>query len=126
MEYFTIYGDSFEEALENLEKFLIRFQETNLYLSHEKCCMLLNKGVFLGHIISSTRIELDPTKIEVLSKCPTSKNPKEVSSFLGLVGYCRRFIENFTRIVAPLFNLLSKDINIFWEDPCQHAFEALK
>jgi hypothetical protein len=50
---------------------------------------------------------------------------KEVRSFLGFVGYYRRFIENFRKIVAPLFKLLSKDVEFFWNDQCQHAFETL-
>jgi hypothetical protein len=126
MDEFTVYNDSFEGELENLRKVLIICQATNLSLSHEKCHMLLTKGVVLGHIISSTGIEVDPTKIEVLSKLPVPNTLKEVRSFLGYVGYYRIFIDNFTNIVAPLFKLLSKDVEFSWNDQCQHAFETLK
>jgi hypothetical protein len=60
MDDFTIYGNSFKEALENLEKVLIRCQETNLSLSNEKCHMLLTEGIVFGHYISCARIKVDP------------------------------------------------------------------
>ena len=63
MDDFTIYENAFEEALENLEKVLIRFQEANLALSHEKCKMMLTEGIVLSHHISSTGIKVDLAKI---------------------------------------------------------------
>ena len=66
MDDFTAYGNTFQEALDNLEKVLIRCQETNLALSHEKCKMLLTEGIVLGHHVSSQGIKVDPAKIEVI------------------------------------------------------------
>ena len=63
MDDFTVYGNTFEEALENLGKVLIRCQEANLALIHEKCKMMMTEGIVLGHHISSTGIKVDPTKI---------------------------------------------------------------
>lgn len=60
MDDFTVYGDTFSEALKNLEKVLIRCQESNLSLSHEKCKMLLTEGIVLGHHISAKGIQVDP------------------------------------------------------------------
>lgn len=87
MDDFTIYGNTFQEALENLEKVLIRCQEDNLALSHEKCKMMLTEGIVLGHHVSSTCIKVDPTKIEVISKLPPPQTQKDERSFLGHVGY---------------------------------------
>jgi hypothetical protein len=64
MDDFTVYGNTFIEALENLEKVLIRCRETNLSLSNEKCHMFLTKGIVLGHHISCAGIKVDPTKIK--------------------------------------------------------------
>ena len=108
MDDFTVYGDNFQEAVENLEKVLIKCQETNLSLSHEKCHMLCTEGVVLGHHISPTRIQVDPTKIKVICDLPVPTTQKDVRSFLGHAGYYRRFIENFTKIASPLFYLLTK------------------
>ena len=79
-------------------------------LSHEKCKMLLTEGIVLGNHISSQGIKLDPSKIEVIVGLPSPKTQKEVRIFLGHPGYYRHFIENFTKIAAPMFNLLTKDV----------------
>ena len=81
MDDFTVYGNTFKEALENLEKVLIRFQEANLASSHEKCKMMLTEGIVLDHHISSTCIKVDPVKIEVISKLPPPQTQKDVRSF---------------------------------------------
>ena len=81
----------------------------NLSLSHEKCKMLLTEGIVLGNHVSSQGIKVDPAKIKVIVCLPSPKNQKEVRSFLGHAGYYHRFIENFTKIVAPMFKLLTKD-----------------
>jgi len=126
MDDFTVYGDLFEEALENLEKVLIRCKETNLSLSHEKCFMMFTEGFFLGHHISGDGIKVDKSKVEVISKLPIPNCQKDVRSFLGFTGYYKRFIENFTKIASPLFKLLTKDCEFKWDPDCQSAFETLK
>ena len=74
MDDFTVYGDDFQQALDNLKKVLVRCKETNLSLSHEKSRMMLTEGIILGHHISSTRIRVDPAKIDIISqiKIPSS------------------------------------------------------
>ena len=73
MDEFTTYGNTFQEYLDNLEKVLIRCQETNLSLSRKKCKMLLTEGIVLGHHVSSHGIKVDPTKIEVIVGLPSPK-----------------------------------------------------
>jgi hypothetical protein len=126
MDDFTVYGNTFEEALANLEKVLVRCKETNLSLSHEKCFMMFTEGIVLGHHISGDGIKVDRSKVEVISKLPVPNCQRDVRSFLGFTGYYRRFIENFTKIASPLFKLLTKDCEFKWDPECQSAFEALK
>ena len=76
MDDFKSYGNTFQEALNNLEKVLIRSQATNLALSHEKCKMLLIEGIFLGHHVSPQGIKVDPAKIEVIVSLPPPKTQK--------------------------------------------------
>ena len=71
MNYFTAYGNTFQEALD--KKFLIRCQEKNLDLNHEKCKMVLTEGIVLGRHISSQGIKVDPSKIEVIVGLPSPK-----------------------------------------------------
>ena len=73
MDEFTTYGNTFQESLDNLENFLIRCQETNLSLNHEKCRMLLTEGIVLGHHVSSQGIKVDLSKIEVIVGFPLPK-----------------------------------------------------
>jgi len=126
MDEFTLYGNTYKEALDNLKKFLIRCQEMNLSLSHEKCKMLLTEGVVLGHHISYEGIKVYLAKIEVIVKTPPPKTQKEVRIFLRYARYYRRFIENFTKIFAPMFGLLTKDVDFIWTYQCQTTFETLK
>jgi hypothetical protein len=119
MDDFIVYGDTFQEVLNNLEKVLIRCQETNFSLNNEKCNMLHTEGVVLGHHISLAGIQVDP----VIS-VPTTQ--KDLCNYLGHAGYYRRFIENFTKLASPLFQLLTKATKFSWIDQCQTAFETLK
>jgi len=123
---FIVYGNTSEEALENLEKVLKICKETNLSLSHEKCFMMFTKGIVLGHHISGDGIKVDKSKVEVISKLSIPNCQKDVRSFLGFTGYYRKFIKNFTKMASPLFKLLTKDCEFNWNLDCQLAFETLK
>lgn len=108
MDDFTIYGDFFHQALE-LENVLIDCQESHLALSSIKCKIMQTKGIVVGHHVSHEGIKVNPMKIEVISHILFRMSQKEVIIFLGHAGYYRRFIENFTKIIAPMFKFLTKD-----------------
>ena len=74
---------------------------------------------FLGHVISAEGVSVDPQKIEVVVSWKPPKNVSEVRSFLGLDGYYRNFVEEFSKIVAPLTKLIWKDVKYDWVDTCQ-------
>jgi hypothetical protein len=80
----------------------------------------------LGHVVSLEGIVLDPSKVkEVLNwKSPTTVS--KVRSFLGLTGYYRMFILNFSKIVKPVTELLKKENKYVWSDACDEAFKHLK
>ena len=81
---------------------------------------------FLGHIISEEEIRVDPKKIEVIIEWKPSRNVMEVCSFLGLVGYYRRFVKGFSMIVALMTRLLQKNVRFERSEKCQASFEKLK
>jgi hypothetical protein len=86
----------------------------------------LNKVPFLGHVLSGEGISVDPAKVqEVLDwKAPTTIT--EVRSFLGLAGYYRRFILDFSKIAKPMTRLLQKDEKFVWTPKCEEAFHTLR
>jgi len=112
MDEFSIFGDSFYDCLTNLEKVLNRCEEKNLMLNWEKYHFMVTNDIVLSHIVSSIRIEVDKSKIELIANLLTPKSVKDVRSFLGHAGFYRRFIKDFSVISKPLYNLLTKD-NVF-------------
>eukprot|EP00253_Pinus_taeda_P008569 PITA_08569 len=126
MDDFTPYGATFEDALQNLEKVLKRCIESHLALSTEKCHMMMNEGIVLGHFISFLGIQVDPSKVQVIQTLPIPKTQTDVRIFLGYAGYYRRFINFFSKIASPLFVLMTKNVEFTCTDDCQKAFDELK
>ena len=126
MDDFSVFGDSYEGCLENLRKVLERCQEKNLVLNLEKCHFMVTQGIVLGYIVSKNGIEVDKSKVELISNLPTPKCVRDIRSFLGHVGFYRRFIKDFSVIACPLCNLLAKDVPFAWSYACEAAFDKLK
>jgi len=81
---------------------------------------------FLGHVVSETGVTVDPEKIEAVMNWRRPKNVFEIRSFLGLAGYYRRFVEDFSRLAAPMTRLTRKGVKFVWDDACETAFQELK
>ena len=71
-------------------------------------------------------IKVDPSKVEAVRDWPRLRNTLEVQSFLGLAGYYRRFVEGFSKIVAPMIELTQKNLKFVWSDKCEDNFQELK
>jgi len=126
MDDFSIYGKTFDNCLENLDKVLQRCEEKHLVLNREKCHFMVREGIVLGHLVSERGIEVDKAKIEVIEQLPPPMNVKGIRSFLGHAGFYRRFIKDFSFIARPLTHLLAKDARFEFDDTCLTAFELLK
>ncbi|GJR91815.1 reverse transcriptase domain-containing protein [Tanacetum coccineum] len=126
MDDFSVFGNSFDTCLNNLDKMLQRCKDAHLVLNWEKCHFMVKEGIVLGHKVSSTGLEVDKAKIDVISKLPPPTNIKGVRSFLGHAGFYRRFIKDFSKIARPLTKLLEKDTPFEFNGECQKAFESLK
>ena len=100
--------------------------EKILVLNWEKCHIMVNQWIMLGHIISKRGIEVDKVKIGLISELPSPSNVKTVRQFLGHAGFYRRFIKDFSKIAKPLYKLLQKDAKFAWDEDCQRSFEELK
>ena len=126
MDDFSVLGSSFDNCLENLRSVLIRCEETNLVLNWEKCHFMVQEGIVLGHRISARGIEVDRAKIEAIEKLPPPSSIKGIRSFLGHVGFYRRFIKDFSQIAKPLSNLLVQGTSFEFDAQCMCAFSVLK
>jgi len=80
----------------------------------------------LRHIVSNEGVSVDHQKIEAVTNWPRSKNPTEGRSCLGMVGYYRRFVQNFSKIATPLTNLARKVVKYEWREQCEGVFQELK
>ncbi|GKE85743.1 reverse transcriptase domain-containing protein [Tanacetum coccineum] len=87
---------------------------------------MVKEGVMLGHQVSEACLEVDKAKIDVIFKLPPPTNIKGIRSFLGHVGFYRRFIKDFSKIARPLTKLLEKDTPFEFNEECHNAFELLK
>ncbi|CAN6576333.1 unnamed protein product [Malus baccata var. baccata] len=126
MDDFSVFGDSFDQCLQNLSLVLERCIKTNLVLNWEKCHFMVKQGIVLGHLISNRGIEVDKAKIDAIEKLPPPTTVKSVRSFLGHAGFYRRFIKDFSKISRPLCDLLAKDAPFVVDEACLEAFKKLK
>ncbi|GJY95235.1 reverse transcriptase domain-containing protein [Tanacetum coccineum] len=126
MDDFSVFGNSSDNCLKNLDKMLQHYKDVNLVLNWEKCHLMVKEGIVLGHKVSGAGLEVDKAKIDVISKLPPLTNVKGIRSFLGHAGFYRRFIKDFLKITRPLTKLLEKDTPFEFNDECHKAFNSLK
>ncbi|GKE85480.1 putative reverse transcriptase domain-containing protein, partial [Tanacetum coccineum] len=101
-------------------------RKEELYAKFSKCEFWLSKVQFLGHVIDSEGIHVDPVKIEAIKDWASPKTPTEIRQFLGLAGYYRRFIEGFSKIARPMTKLTWKSMKFEWGEKAEAAFQLLK
>jgi len=121
-----IYSKNREEHTNRLRMVLEVLREHQLYGKLSKCKFWIEEVQFLGHVISAQGIAVDPSKIEIVLKWERPQTVTEVRSFLGLVGYYRRFVEGFSKMVSHLIQLTRKDQPFSWTDKCEECFEDMK
>jgi hypothetical protein len=121
-----IFSKMEEKHKKHLRMVLEKLRSNQLYTKFSKCEFWLMKVTFLGHVISAGGISVDPSKVrDVLNWMPPT-NAVEIRSFLGLAGYYRRFLKDFSKIVKPMTRLLEKNKDFDWTKECQVSFEELK
>ncbi|XP_031099729.1 uncharacterized protein LOC116003930 [Ipomoea triloba] len=121
-----VYSQNPKEHEDHLRIVLQTLRENQLYAKLSKCDFWKDSVAFLGHIVTKEGISVDPAKIQAVMNWPTPTTVTEVRSFLGLAGYYRRFVPNFSRIAQPITNLMRKTIVFRWEESCEKAFQELK
>lgn len=122
----VVFSDNLENHNKRLIEVFQRLSEYNLKIQPDKCEFLRKEVMYLGHLITDEGVKPDANKVKAVREFPVPKSPKDIKSFLGLAGYYRRFIPNFSNITKPLTKLLKKDICFAWTSLQQDAFEKLK
>ena len=85
-----------------------------LYANFKKCTFCFEKLVFLGYVVSEKGIEVDEEKVKSIKEWPTPKSITEVRSFHGLASFYRRFVKDFSIIIAPLSKIVKKNVGFHW------------
>ena len=126
MDDFSVFGNDFKSCLAHLTKILEVCIRERLVLSLEKFHFMVWEGVVLGHIVSGKGLEVDKAKIEVIQNLPLPSTVRDLRSFLGHVGFHRRFIQDFAKVSKPLTTLLCKDKDFIIDEEGKRAFTMLK
>src|ERR1043166_9111822 len=121
-----IYSKNKKDHENHLRTILELLKNEKLYAKFSKCEFWIREVQFLGHVVNESGIHVDPAKIEAIKKWEALKTPTEVRSVLGLAGYYRRFIENFSKIALPLTQLTQKSKEFVWGEKQEQAFQTLK
>ncbi|XP_070681845.1 uncharacterized protein [Malus domestica] len=118
-----VYLKSRAEHAGHLKLVLKSLREHQLYAKFNKCQFWLDQVAFLGHIISDQGIRVDSQKVAAVENWEQPRTVTEVRSFLGLTGYYRRFVKDFSVIALPLTRLTRKDVKFEWDDNCEQSFQ---
>ncbi|XXG47399.1 hypothetical protein AAC387_Pa02g2062 [Persea americana] len=115
-----------EEHADHLRQSLQLLRIHQLYAKLEKCDFWLEQVAFLGHIITRDGLAVDPAKVEAVMNWKSPKTIAEIRSFLGLAGYYRKSVKDFSKISAPITKLTRKNVPFVWIEECEANFQTLK
>lgn len=121
-----IFSTSLQEHLENTKKVFQRLRESNLKVQIDKSEFLHKEIAFLGHIVTTEGVKPNPDKVKAIREFPIPRSRKEIKSFLGLLGYYRKFIKDFAKLTKPMTECLKKDKKIVLDDRYIQTFNICK
>jgi hypothetical protein len=121
-----IFSKNEKEHAKHLRIVLQCLRDHKLHAKFSKCEFWLDSVKFLGHTISKYGITVDPSKVQEVMDWKAPKSVHQIRSFLGLAGYYRRFILDFSKIAKPMTELLKKGVKFVWCEACEKAFHTLR
>ena len=121
-----IYSQSEWEHGYHLRIVLHLLRDHQLYAKFSKCEFWLTEVIFLGHMVSSSCVSVDQEKLESVMSWERPNLVFKIRNFVGLAGYYRRFIKDFSRLAEPMTRLTQNEVKFDWDDRCEEAFQELK
>ena len=121
-----IVSEDFNKHLEVLSEVLRRLQSAGLSVSPEKCQICRPELKYLGYVVDDQGLHVDPEKVRAILDMPIPTSVKEVRRVMGMASWYRRFVPNFSTLVAPINTLLRKGIPFEWTSKCDTAYQILK
>lgn len=121
-----VVTQDFDHHLEVLKKIFERLRAAEVTLNREKCCFCRQELRYLGYVVDSRGLRVDPEKVQAIMEIPIPKSQKTVRQFCGTASWYRRFIPNFASRIHPLTSLLKKSKKFMWTDDAQGAFEDIR
>ena len=115
-----------DEALHRLAVTLERFRKANLKLKPRKCRLMQTETLFLGFVVDSEGVRVNPELVKDILNWPRPENVGHVQSFLGTTSYFRKWIPGYAELASPLYSLTQKKVKFKWEESQEEAFQALK
>ena len=122
----NVKGRTFDEHLKNLRRSLQRVRDHGYTLNALKCSLFQTKVKYLGHIVENGKISMDPDRVKAIVNIPVPHDVKSLRRFIGMAQFCCRFLPHLNSKVAPLSNLLKKNVEFVWSTECQDAFDYVK
>lgn len=126
MDDILIYSPTLEAHMSHLDEVFNILQQNQLSVKQSKCSFAKQRLEYLGHIISAQGVATDPCEIEAVQDWLVPTNAKQLTGFLGITGYYRKFIKNYSLLSRTLTNLLKKDTLFHWTYNEHQAFDFLK
>ena len=121
-----IYNTSMKKHRQHVRKVLTKLREAGIQANVDKCEFHVTKTKYLGLIVSTKGIKMDPSKVDTIKSWDTPTCVREVRSFIGFCNFYRQFISNFLKIAEPLNTFTKKDVKFEWSVECDRAFKSLK
>jgi hypothetical protein len=122
----VVYSENFEQHIEHVNEVFKRLRKSGLTINPSKLKLAEKQIPFLGHLVSSQGVSIDPDRTKSIREYPPPKDSKGIARFIGAIGYYSKFIPNYAEIAAPLNALRKKDSKFVWSTQCEKAFQKLK
>ena len=126
MDDLLIFSPNEETHRERTKQVLQRMMELDLHLKLEKCRFATTEVEYLGMIVKSGQLAMDPVKLDSITSWPTPEKVKDIRSFLGFANFYRHFIPDYSNVAQPLIDLTKKNLPWNWSPACQASFDTLK